>query len=336
VFAAVALLTVHRFGIVAVPLAQAVQGSCVFILAVPILYRELPEMRLARPTFASFKHIWVYGAHLQLITLLVLLYDPATRLLLNHFGSLSAVGNFDLANRLIGQVRSLIVSANQVMVPHYANVNIANPEMVAPTVRANFQILLVASTIVFSMLSVSSFLIGDLWIGHNHAGFIEACMILIIGHFVNSLSVGIYFMNMGVGAALNNVNMWIVIISVNVVGGIFGGLFAGVRGVLLSVSAALVCGSFVGFADYFRAYNVSIRTLGSTTALKFAVVGAIVFTVSALTAVTGLPVGDGPITSLLPIILGSSVWVYFVWREALIAGQSPLFWARATIASFRF
>lgn len=336
VFAVVAVLTIRRLGVIAIPVAQAVACGCLFLLTIPILYRELPEIMSARPTFACFRRIWRYGAHVQLITLLVLFYDPVTRLLLNHFGSLSAVGNFDLANCLIGQVRSLVVSANQVMVPHYSNVNIASPEMIGPTVRANFQVLMVASTMIFSMLSVSLFLIGNIWIGQNHDGFIKACLILIVGHFINSLSVGIYFMNMGVGAVLNNVVMWVVQIVVSITGGILGGLVVGTLGVLASVSAALVCASFVVVADYLRKYDVPVRTLASTTALRFAAVGAIVFMVAILTASVGLPIANGVGASLAPIVLGGSIWVCFVFREAIIAGQSPLLWARSMIASLGF
>jgi O-antigen/teichoic acid export membrane protein len=335
VFAIIVVLTIRRLGIVAIPVAQAVQAVCVFFFATIALLQELPETKAVRPSFACFRRIWLYGAHLQLITLLILFYDPATRLLLNYFGSLGAVGYFDLANRLIGQVRSVIVSANQVMVPHYANLNIAKPEMVARTVRANFQILLVISTVSFSMLSVSTFLIGKLWVGQSDPGFIEVCLILMIGYFVNTLSVGIYFMNIGVGAVLNNVVIWVVIILVNVVGGTFGGMLFGTTGVVVSVSAALVCGSFVAFADYLRKSNIRVRTLVSITALRFSVVGGIVFFVAILTAAIGLTDGNRIAASFTPIVLGGSVWICFVLHQSLVAGQSPLLWARTTIASLR-
>ena len=231
VFAVAAILLIRQIGIIAIPVAQAMQAASVFLLALFALFRELPELRLARPSFSCFKRIWLFGAHLQLITLLILFYDPMTRLLLNYFGSLGAVGfTWIWQNRLITQVRSLIVSANQVMVPHYANLNITNPERVVRTTKANFQILLVTSTMVFSMLSVSLFLIGNVWLGQADAAFIRICTILIVGYFFNTLSVGIYFMNLGVGAVLSNVYMWMVIIFVNVIGGAIGGLVFGSYG----------------------------------------------------------------------------------------------------------
>jgi O-antigen/teichoic acid export membrane protein len=312
-----------------------VQAACVFLLAILSLLRELPEMKSARPSFACFRRIWLYGAHLQLVALLVLLYDPATRLLLNYFGSLSAVGYFEMATRLIGQVRSLVVSANQVMVPHYANLNITNPETVARVVRANFQILLVVSTIVFSMLSVSSFLIGNLWIGQADAVFIEVYMILIIGYFANTLSAAIYFMNIGTGAALNNVTSWVVMISVNVIGGIFGGYLFGVIGVLVSVSTSLVCGSIVMFAAYSRKGNVRVGTWMSSITIRLAIAGCIVYLIAILYTVMGFPFLNGVATSFVPIGLGVLIWVLFGVGEALIVGQSPLLWVRAMIASLR-
>lgn len=335
VFMGVSILMIRPFGIVAIPVAQTVQGACVLLMATIILLRELPEIISARPSFACFRRIWRYGAHLQLITLLILFYDPATRLLLNHFGSLNVVGYYDLANRLIGQVRSVIAAANQVMVPYYANLNISSASEVARVVKVNFQLLLLTSTLVFSMLSVSLFLISELWVGKADAAFINVSLILIVGYFVNSLSIGIYFMNMGVGIVLNNVVCWVAIISVNILGGILGGLLFGATGVLVSVSAALVCGSIVIFAVYLQSSNLRIGTLISSLSIKFTIMGCIVFLIALLTAVVGIPVKNGIVASFVPIVLGCIGWALFVVREALVADQSPLLWVRSTIASLR-
>ena len=84
VFAVAAIVMIRPLGIVAIPVGQAAQAMCVFLLATLVLGRELPETKSARPTIACFKRIWRYGAELQLITLLILFYDLLTKLLLNH------------------------------------------------------------------------------------------------------------------------------------------------------------------------------------------------------------------------------------------------------------
>jgi O-antigen/teichoic acid export membrane protein len=50
-----------------------------------------------------------------------MLYDPITKALLTKFGGLSLVGYYEMANKLIYQIRSLKVSANQILVPAFAD-----------------------------------------------------------------------------------------------------------------------------------------------------------------------------------------------------------------------
>ena len=53
---------------------------------------------------------------------MTMLLDPLAKVLLSRFGGLSAVAYFEMANRMVSQARSLIASANQVLVPYYSKV----------------------------------------------------------------------------------------------------------------------------------------------------------------------------------------------------------------------
>jgi O-antigen/teichoic acid export membrane protein len=46
-----------------------------------------------------------------------LLYEPTTKILLSKYGGLGILGNYEMASRLVNQVRALIVNANQVVIP---------------------------------------------------------------------------------------------------------------------------------------------------------------------------------------------------------------------------
>lgn len=319
IFGAVAILSINRLGIAAIPLAQALQAACAFVLSMFLLFRKVPALRSARPSMRCFKRIWAYGAHLQTISILILFYDPLTRLLLNHFGNLSAVGYYDLANRLISQVRSIIVSANQVMVPYYANLNATNPKSISAAVNINFVVVLAISAVVFSQLAVSLFLVSQLWLGHIDQPFIAICMILIIGNYANTLSVGIYFMNIGIGTAINNVFTWVVIIAVNLFAGTVGGVIFGVFGVMAAVSMALVCGSFFTIHAFLRENDLSVGSLMTSAAVKYCLVGAIVFLIAVLNLVGGFPFGVKTVAILIPIALGGIIWVMFFIYEMLDA-----------------
>jgi len=335
VFAVVTIVMIRPLGIVAIPVGQTAQAMCVFLLATLVLGGELPETMSARPTITCFMRIWRYGAQLQLITLLILFYDPGTKLLLNHYGTLSAVGYFDMANRLIGQIRSVIVSANQVMVPHYAMLNATNPGMLAGAVRANFQLLIKGSSVVFSLLSVSLFLISKLWTGVIDLEFIKISMILIIGAFANVLNGAVYFKNMATNSLTNNVKGWFTIVIVTITGGVFGGIAFGVTGVVVSISAGLIAGTIVTTVAYMRSTRMSLRSLGSNSSIRFAFVGCLVFCV-ALASVVRIHAGDDErIVSFVAIGLGIVIWFAFICVEARVSRQSPLSWAREMIASLQ-
>lgn len=335
VFAAVSIGSIRKFGIAAIPIGQTLQAICVIILATSVLRAELPEIMSARPSIAFLRRIWRYGAQLQLMTLLILVYDPATKLLLNHYGALSSVGYFDMANRLIGQVRSVIVSANQVMVPHYSVLRATNPQLLTATVRANFQFLLISSAVAFPLLSVSLFLISKIWMGEINFEFIRMGIILIVGAFGNVMNGAIYFMNMGTNSIMNNLIGWITVVMTTILCGLIGGAIYGETGVIIAISIGLIAGTVVTTLAYVRSMKISSITLVSGASLRFGSVGFVVFLVALATLAATRTGDDYRTVSFVPIGLGLAIWGVFVWLEVRAARRTLLSWARDVIVAIR-
>jgi len=108
------LWAVPHMGLTGLAAAQLVQYSVWLALGWVLLRRYLPSIsriprKWSRPMFLE---MWRYGLNFQAISIVAMLLDPLSKALVSHFGSLAAVGYFEMANRLVVQVRALPVAAN--------------------------------------------------------------------------------------------------------------------------------------------------------------------------------------------------------------------------------
>ncbi|MCP2619681.1 oligosaccharide flippase family protein [Candidatus Aminicenantes bacterium AC-334-K16] len=112
-----------KYGLKGVAYARVIQNLIILIFSWFFLRKYLPLL----PVFPYkwdkklFREIVGYGINFQIISVARMLYDPITKALLTKFGGLSLVGYYEMANKLIYQIRSLKVSANQILVPAFAD-----------------------------------------------------------------------------------------------------------------------------------------------------------------------------------------------------------------------
>jgi len=210
---------------------------------------------------SSFREMLSYGAQLQLIGITLTLFLPLTKLLISNFGSLAAVGVFELANRVIIQVRQLIVDANRTLVPVFS----ATAEETAHSVRTlyeeSYSLNFALSFPVFAGLAVFSPQISQLFTGEVNSTFVIYSFIICSGCLVNSLSNAAYFANLGLGRPRANVIGHTTIAIVNVVAGIWFGRLLGGIGVVIAYSASLTIGAILVIAMYCSHENRGLKTL---------------------------------------------------------------------------
>lgn len=335
VFGVAVTLLVQQIGVFSVPVAQTLQACVTLLLALSILKSELPEIISARPSVSCLKRIWSVGAQIQAITLLVLAYDPLTKLLVNHYGGLTAVGMFDLANRIINQIRSVIVGANQVMVPHYAMLNKADPARLIKTVSLNSRLLIAAASVAFSISGSFLPLISKLWLGHISIEFMRAALILMTGSFAACLNTAVYFVNLGGRSISSNVLCWTIIIISNLIGGlIFGELFS-VIGVFISISVSLMLGTFVLIHAYLRSTKQSWSSLADPRSLKFLAWGGTAFSIAPASLIIGHLIPNEILEGAISCISALSLWAAAALMDMRARGETAHVWFHGIIASFR-
>lgn len=146
-----------------------------------------------------------YSLKSQVGSITTLLYDPITKFFLAKYGSLDAVGFYEMANRLVTQIRSIIVTANQVMVPKIVETSLNATSNFQRLYAMMFKILAIISTPLLFFFFFFAPFISLVWIGKVEPFFVLSIYTLIIGWYINTLSVPAYISNMGVGQLRQNI-----------------------------------------------------------------------------------------------------------------------------------
>lgn len=190
-----------------------------------------------------------------------MLYDPVTKGLLSKFGSLSMVGYYEMASRMVQQFRALVVSANQVLFPAIADLKERDPKKVASVYRTSYQLLFYLSLPLYSLIIISLPVISELWIGHYEKIFISFGVLLTLGWFLNTLSAPAYFVNLGTGELGWNVGGHVAIGVLNAILGLLLGVYFGGTGVVAAWMLALALGSSLIYFSYNTKHKIPLIEL---------------------------------------------------------------------------
>lgn len=274
-----ATMLIPEYGFVGLGYAQVMQSVVMLILNWAFLKRQFAKLSfLPKWHKQQFIQMWNYSVHFQFASIAGMLFDPVSKALLTKFGDLTMVGYYEMANRLVLQIRAMVVSANQVVVPVISGLHESAPERIKPMYRQSFNALLFFSLPVFAIIFSSMPLISELWIGHYVADFVIFTGILLIGWFANSMSAPAFFANQGTGHLGWNSFGQIVIGGINLGLGIaLGYLYQG-SGVVAAWGIALIAGSLVVIASYHYQHKIPFRTLlpkESVRLVLFSVGGAV-------------------------------------------------------------
>lgn len=232
------------YGLLGLAYARLIQNCLTLGITIVLLKKYVQDLPVlpCRWNNRLFKEMFGYAVNFQIISLLVMLSDPVTKGFLSKFGNVSMVAYYEMANKLVQLCRSLLVNANQVLVPTFAHLNQIDPQKILNTYLVSYQFVFYLAVPGFCLLAASAPLISEIWIGHHEPIFIWTMAILCVGWLVNILSVPAYYAGIGTGKMKDNVVTHLVMTATNIaliliIGRIWGGL-----GVVAAWAAALACG----------------------------------------------------------------------------------------------
>lgn len=247
-----ALLLVPKFDLLGLAYAQVIQSIIMTLFAWHFLRRNLSVLPVLPRSWnkARFQEMFVYGLNFQVTTLVQILFDPVTKALIGIFGGLAAVSYFEMANRLIMQCRSLLVAANQVLVPVIARKHETEPTDIGRIYRSSVRLLLYLALPMYSAMGAAMPIVSEVWIGRHEPLFVVFAAVLTAGWFVNNLAVPAYFGNLGSGHLRWNTVSHVLIGILNAAIGFLLGSFLGPVGVVLGFTISLVAGAGLLLATY--------------------------------------------------------------------------------------
>jgi len=310
------------YGLAGLAWARVIQNLLTMSASWVILRRNVPGLRLLpyRWDRAVFREIIGYSMNFQVISLLAMLCDPLTKGLLSRFGSASLVGYYEMANRLVQQFRSLIVSANQVLIPAFAQLKELDPDRIRSVYLKSYRLLFFISVPVFSLMAVAAPLVCDLWIGSRQPGFVQALLILSAGWFVNTLCVPAYYAGMGTGELRWNVISHALMALLNVCLGYLLGLRFGGAGVVAGWAIALALGGVLLGVSFHREQGLALSEFlprGSRWLTVWCLAGMLgCYFFSGGVAIPGPPVrGSAALLVCFSALVALPVWCHPLRRE---------------------
>lgn len=202
-----------------------------------------------------------YGAKFQVISVFQMLYEPITKGLISKFGGLAVLGYYEMAARLVNQVRALIVNANQVMVPVVAHTNSTQKENLKELYNKMMSITFFVNVLLISVLLIFTPIISILWIGHWEPIFVFSMLLLSTSIFVNILIGPAYFSCVGEGNLNLILKSQIMIGILNLILGYVLGYYFSGKGVIVSWAISVAISSFYLFYNYQKEKDIPLTNL---------------------------------------------------------------------------
>lgn len=268
-----AFILVKPYGLAGLAIAQIAQGIALFIFGWIAIKKVMPSLPFLPIQWKKnqFRAMLDYGVNFQINSIVMMLFDPITKVLLGRFGDLSTVGYFEMAQRIVMMVRSLVIASNQVIIPVFAGLRAENINEANNLYTRNMQYLLLLITPIFSALIAIMPVISEIWLGSYQNQFMIMAIYLSSAWYFNSINAPAYFAYLGSGK-LRWVTVGFTIMGfTNISVGIILGLSYGWQGVIMAYIIALSLGSEIITYMYHKENKLSIIRILSSNDIKFIV-----------------------------------------------------------------
>lgn len=247
-------LFVPSYGLMGVAYSQLAQSVFLFLYAwisLKLVYNPLRIFPLKWDK-QIFKNIFSFGIQEQVISICQLCFDPFTKSVLGSFGNLTMVTYYEMASRLITQLRGFLVSANQVLIPIFTSTSETSVEGTYQLYKRVFSINFLLSLLWLAIIIASVIPISKIWIGNVNNDFVVITIVLALGNWCNILMSPPYFANMGSGTIAANVKGNVIIAILNFLLSFILGYTFNSYGVVAAWSISLAAGSIYIIYNYHK------------------------------------------------------------------------------------
>jgi len=262
----VAYILIPRYGMIGLAYAQIAQSFVTLFGSVFLLKRQLPILHIipSRWSPKTFREMFSYSAGLQAMSVFQMIIDPINKALITKFGGLAMTGYYDLAFRLVFQVRGLLVLSTEVLLPAIATLVEINRDAIQRVYSDAYSLIIFISVPCYTLLVLSTPLISRVWLGSYQVTFIEFSSILAFGFLFNTVSSPASVIQLGTSRL-----KWVVIASgtlalLNFALGAYLGFFYGGRYVVVAFAIAHLISGMIIILAYHRENKISFMSLIAT------------------------------------------------------------------------
>lgn len=242
--AAVALL-VPRLGIAGLACAQVLQHGLTATVAWGVIRRRAEVTAWVPLGFsgAAFREMLSFSLKAQVANIANGLFEPISKILVGHFGSLQVLGTYELAFKTVALARNLVASALSASLPAMTSLFATKINDAYALYRLSSRRNFIFTVALLSVVLLCSPLISAVWLGQINTTFIGFVVVICMGFTLNAYGAPAYLLGTAAGRMQNNIlTATLAVVLLATFGSAFGYLYGG-SGVVVATSLCLgICG----------------------------------------------------------------------------------------------
>ncbi len=199
---------IDKYGIYGIFYAQIVQAATILFLAFVLIRLNFVSYSfiVLNRNRELLRRITNYGLKFQSVSILQLLGEPVTKFFLSRYGGLGLVGVFEMASRVVIQVRGIFVAIISNLLPKLVDIHSNHPnEKVRDVFKHVFKLNLDLFALAYGMLILFSPVIVKVWLGKPETTLVNTIQYLSIAWLINAITVVPYIFNLGSGKLNGNI-----------------------------------------------------------------------------------------------------------------------------------
>ena len=248
------------YGIVGIAYAQLIQSILLFTGSILLLGIRLKCFSFLNFVWnkQSFLEMFNYGGKMQLVGVMNIFWEPMNKFFFSLIGDFSSLATYEMASRLVSQVRNLLVQSNQSIIPYIASKPDISPETLSAIYHKNLNVLgLLSLPIMFGIVCYTPYL-SSIFLGRSDSFFNYTVILLSLAWLVNIFSAPSYFIYLGTGELNNVIKTHFIYSVVNPIVCIVLMSYFKSYGIVFSISVALILGSLFNIHSFIKKYNIII------------------------------------------------------------------------------
>ncbi len=258
-----AISLIPSTGLAGLAVAQTIQAIVVFIISYFYLKRSVVGFGIRKLKWDRevFRELFAYGYKMQVISICQMLTDPVTKILISRFSGLTTLGFYEMASRVITQLRQIIAGIDQVTIPIVSHFQQTDKSTVRYIYEKGVSFIIFIVFPLFAGIILFTPYLSKIWIGNVEPVFVYCSYILAAGMLINVLNAQAYYNSLGEGQLNGIMFMTIFVLVFNILAGILLGSLIPSYGVVIAYAVSTALGSLFLINYYQKSNNIRTKEI---------------------------------------------------------------------------